>query len=60
MENLGLYLSIFASLLTIINIVWNFKMQQQLNSNKIKGDRNIVSSGQSSINNTGDSNWINK
>ncbi|MFJ7698942.1 hypothetical protein [Lysinibacillus fusiformis] len=60
MANIGLYLSIFASLLTIINVIWNFKMQHQINSTKIKGDRNISNAGENSINNTGDNNSINK
>ncbi|MBP3950300.1 hypothetical protein [Bacillus suaedae] len=55
MENLQLWLSIIASVLSIISVIWTVNL-----NNKIKtinsGDKNITNNGNSNTNNTGDSN----
>lgn len=57
MDKIALILSIIASIGTILSIIFNFKLKGELQTvNKIKGDRNIQSTGTNSINNTGDRN----
>lgn len=56
MENLSLTLSIIASIGTIISLLQNQKLKSDLNAlqQKIDGNKNIQSSGDNAINNTGD------
>ena len=54
MSNLSLYLSITASILTIISLVWNALNTKAIRINKINGNRNIQSKGDRNVNNTGD------
>ncbi|PEC81956.1 hypothetical protein [Bacillus cereus] len=56
MEKVSLILSIIASIGTIISIIVSFRLKTDLDSLKqeISGDKNIQSSGDNVINNTGD------
>ncbi|MDA1680863.1 hypothetical protein [Bacillus cereus group sp. TH152-1LC] len=54
MNEMSLYLSIAASVLTIISLIWNALNTKAIKANKIKGNRNIQSEGNRNINNTGD------
>lgn len=53
MEELALWLSIIASILSIISVGWNKRLQSQIIKMKNSGERNINSKGNNSINNTG-------
>jgi cbb3-type cytochrome oxidase cytochrome c subunit len=61
MENISLILSIIASIGTIISIIFNFKLKDEIKSLKqVKGHKNIQSTGANSINNTGDNNTFSR
>ena len=57
MEQTSFILSIIASIGTLISIIFNLKLKEEIKSIKeIKGNKNIQSEGSNSINNTGDNN----
>lgn len=57
MENLSLYLSIFASISTIISICFNFYLKNEIKKlQHASGNQNVQNSGQGNFGNTGSNN----
>lgn len=54
MENIELWLSIFASIISILSFFFYMQLRQEINTMKNSGSRNINSQGKGSKNNTGD------